>query len=472
VTAALPELPDVPAVSVMSIVYNHERYVAEAIESVLAQGWPSDRFQYVVVDDGSTDRTAEIVERYADRLTFIRQKNQGVRAAVNRACEELRGDVICGCAGDDAWPAGRLEKLVGALRANPRAGMVYSDLEVIDGDGHTVHPSFRQFAGLPIHTGRITGKLLAANFVSGGGVMLRGCLKDVFHPIPPHAAWEDWWWAWAIGSVADVEYLYEPTYRYRRHGENLSFGASGEKLAKARRHEVRFRRWTLKNVEPHQATPSELVGGLLTLYHVARGLAEELGEPLEAALPPEPGGVADRHLGDAEDALAAVDPERALFSIVRALAADPLSSDARVLLARVAPGAEAGVPPVPPALAPPTLEARSFMVIADADDLVAAPETLTSYARWFSADDDATLVIAATGWSEERLATELPALVERAGLDGHDAPDMLALSVSAAQRAALRRIAAAALENGSEPAEIRVLAEQRWSNRPVGGRDG
>jgi hypothetical protein len=471
VTAVLPPLPDVPRVSVMSIVYNHERYVAEAIESVLAQGWPADRFQYVVVDDGSTDRTAEIVERYADRLTFIRQENQGVRAAVNRACEELRGDVICGCAGDDAWPAGRLEKLVAALRAHPQAGMVYSDLEVIDGDGATVHPSFREFAGLPVHTGRITGKLLAANFVSGGGVMLRGALKHLFHPIPPHAAWEDWWWAWAIGSVADVEYLDAPTYRYRRHGENLSFGATGEKLAKARRHEVRFRRWTLKTVEPDQATPSELVGGLLALYHVGAGLAAALGEPLEAALAPEPGGACTRELEAAEQALEAVDPERALFCIVRALASDPLSPDARSLLARVAPGAEAGVPAVAPEPAP-ALDTRSFVVVADADDLVAAPDALSAYGRWFSADADATLVIAAAGWTDQRLAAELPALVERAGLDGDDAPDMLALPVSAAQRAALRRSAAAALENGSEPAEIRVLAEQRWSNRPVGGRDG
>ena len=461
---ALPPLPEVPFVSVLTVVYNHERFVAESIESVLAQGWPEDRIEHVIVDDGSTDGTPDVIDRYRDHVRYIRQENQGVLAAVNRGMEELSGDVITGAGGDDAWPERRLERLIACLQENPRAGLVYSDLEVIDAEGRSLHPSFMASHGLTGHRGRIVGKLLARNFVSGGGCMMRGCLKQVFHPVPPHAAWEDWWWAWAIGSVAEVEYLDEPTYRYRRHGDNLAFGATGAKLVTALRHELRFRRWTLANVEPNRATPSELVEGLWWLYRVAADLARESGTPLETALPPSPSALAERRPEAAQAAIAAGRPEAALFHVAAALAADPLSPDARALLARVAPGAEAGVPAVEPAPAP-EIDTRDFVVVADADALVERPGVLAAYGRWFSAADDATLVILASDWPPERLVAELPPLVSRSGLDGDDAPDMLAVPVSAAQGSALRRRADAALDAGCDPAAIRGLAEERWARR-------
>jgi hypothetical protein len=344
--------------------------------------------------------------------------------------------------------------------------MVYSDLELIDGNGATIHPSFAQCAGLHPQRGQIVGKLLVANFVSGGGCMLRGCLKDIFHPLPPHAAWEDWWWAWAIGSVAEVEYLDEPTYRYRRHGANLSLGASGAKLAAAVRHEVRFRRWMLATVRPDQASVDELVSGLWNLYRAAAEVSRGLGVVLEDALLPEPGGVGT-HLRQAEDELAAGRPVPALFATVRALAADPLSPDARGLLARIAPGAENGVPAIAPE-PPLTLDARDFVVVADADELVADPGTLAAYGRWFSAADDATLVIHASDWTEARVGTELPPLVAAAGLDRDDAPDMLALAVTPAQRAALRRAASAALVPGGDAAQLHILAQQHSKTRSTG----
>lgn len=464
----LPPLPEVPFVSVLTVVYNHERFVAESIESVLAEGWPEDRFEHVIVDDGSTDRTSDVVDRYRDHVRYIRQENQGVLAAVNRGIAELTGDVITGAGGDDAWREGRLERLIAPLRQNPNAGLVYSDLEVIDAEGRTIDPSFMAMSGLIPHRGRILGKLLVHNFVSGGGCMLRGCLKHLFHPVPPHAAWEDWWWAWTIASVAEVEYVEEPTYRYRRHGDNLSLGATGTKLAAALRHDVRFRRWMLAAIEPGQATPSELVEALWMLYRVASGVARERGEPLEAALPPGPSALTDRHLRAAEASLAAGQPEPALFHGMHALATDPLSPKARALIARVAPGAEAGVPAVDSTEAPaPTLETRGFVVVADADTLLDRPQLLAGYGGCFSGADDATLVILGSGWPASRLEAEVPALVSRTGLQRDDAPDMLALPTSAAQNSALRRTAHAVLDAVHDPASLRRLAEEHWA-RPRG----
>src|SRR5215208_3123714 len=167
----LPPLPDVPFVSVYTCVYNHERFAAEAIESVLAENWPADRMEYVVIDDGSTDGSPAAVEPYLDRIRYIRQENQGVRPTVNRVVDELRGDLVVSVAGDDAWPAGRLHRLVELMQRNPAAGLGYSDLEVIDAGGATIHPSFYPMSNLTPHSGRIRGRLLANNCVSGGGVI-------------------------------------------------------------------------------------------------------------------------------------------------------------------------------------------------------------------------------------------------------------------------------------------------------------
>src|SRR5215212_4805632 len=166
---SLPSLPDVPFVSVYTCVYNHERFVADAIESVLAEDWPADRMEYVVIDDGSTDGSPAAVEPYLDRIRYIRQENQGVRATVNRVMGEMNGDLVVSVAGDDAWPAGRLRRLVELMQRNPSAGLGYSDLEVVDANGVTINPSFYRMENIRPHSGRIRGQLLANNCVSGGG---------------------------------------------------------------------------------------------------------------------------------------------------------------------------------------------------------------------------------------------------------------------------------------------------------------
>jgi hypothetical protein len=476
--AELPPLPEVPFVSVYTCVYNQERFVAEAIESVLAEEWPADRMEYVVIDDGSTDGSPAAVEPYLDRIRYIRQENQGVRATVNRAVDELSGDLVVSVAGDDAWPAGRLHRLVELLQRNPSAGLGYSDLEVIDANGTTINPSFYRMSNLTPHSGRIRGQLLANNCVSGGGVILRGCLKDVWHPVPDHAAWEDWWWAWSVSGVADIVYLDEPTYRYRQHGANISLGATGARWAASMRVDVRFRRWMLANVAPNEADPAELVRGVLKLDAARSDLQRRAGDAAEdvlrvsadderraAALIAE--GVAAQRRGD---------PLLALFLAIRAVAADPLAREPRELVAAIVPDARelvlrGAVAPSRPA-APP-LDTRSFVVLADAAELVARPELLRAFAGQFGADDDATLLIHGEDWTHERLGSEVGGLVASLSLDTDAAPDMLAAGTELPAAAAIAR-ASAVLGSGvpdgppafDAPAldGLRRLAEAHWGD--------
>ena len=79
-----------PLISVLIDTYNHERFLEQAIVSVLEQNFPASEMEIVVVDDGSTDSTPSIVEKFLPRLRYIRKKNGGQASAFNVAIPELR----------------------------------------------------------------------------------------------------------------------------------------------------------------------------------------------------------------------------------------------------------------------------------------------------------------------------------------------------------------------------------------------
>ncbi len=114
-------------VAVVIPVRDGERYLAEALDSVLVQTHaPCD---IVVVDDGSTDRTVGVAERYAPRVRCISQRAAGIGAARNRGVAEARGEYLAFLDGDDAWPVDRLERQLAAFSARPRPDLVFGHIE-------------------------------------------------------------------------------------------------------------------------------------------------------------------------------------------------------------------------------------------------------------------------------------------------------------------------------------------------------
>lgn len=437
----LPPLPEVPLVSVLSLTYNHERFVAESVESVLAQEWPSDRLQYVIVNDGSTDGTARALDPYRSdpRVTVVEQENQGMLAALSTVLDLLTGDVICGCAGDDAMKPGRIARLVRALQDHPEAGLAYSDVEVVDAGGTVTAASFLDEAGIPRVSGRIRGKLLERNVVPGAGMMLRGCLKPLFHPAPSHVAWEDYWWAWAVAGVAEAVHVPEALYRYRAHGANMSLGIGGERRAAAMSSELPFRRFMLGDVAPGEATARELIIGISALWQVAN-LASDEGR---LGLAPSAGerAAARRWTERAVDAQAAGDLDAAALACCRAAALHPFDPGLLAVAVDVSRAIDGKPVPAVDRAVLDGLGARRFVVLVDAGLLVRRPELLRTYRTSFGADDDATLVIHAAARDWEALSAAVPRLVADAGLDGDAAPDMVFTTESPER---LRAIAAGA----------------------------
>jgi len=124
-------------VSVIIPTYNYGRFISEAIRSVLDQTHPA--LEIVVVDDGSTDETREVVAKFGDSVKYIRQENAGVCAARNTGARESRGDLIAFLDADDTWQPTALEKQAARFAADASIGLVHCGLREFDADtGETI----------------------------------------------------------------------------------------------------------------------------------------------------------------------------------------------------------------------------------------------------------------------------------------------------------------------------------------------
>ena len=114
-----------PVVSVVMPAYNAERFVDEALESVLKQSY--QRLEVIVVDDGSTDGTAARVQAYGNPVRYLQQVNAGVGAARNRGLEAATGDYIAFLDADDLWRPEKLDVQLEIAARNPESGLIACD---------------------------------------------------------------------------------------------------------------------------------------------------------------------------------------------------------------------------------------------------------------------------------------------------------------------------------------------------------
>ena len=131
-------------VSTVITSYNKGPYLAEAIDSALAQDYPHR--EILVIDDGSTDHTPEVAGAYEDRIRYIRQENRGPSGAKNRGIIEVRGEFIAFLDGDDRWRPGKLTKQIECLPPQSRGGPGLQRLPPVPGrrDPQPVVPRGRE----------------------------------------------------------------------------------------------------------------------------------------------------------------------------------------------------------------------------------------------------------------------------------------------------------------------------------------
>lgn len=128
-----------PLVSIVTPSYNQGEFIRATIESVLNQDYP--KIEYIVIDGGSTDQTPEILKEYADRLTYVIEKDNGQSDAINKGFRLAKGEIVAWLNSDDVYEPGCIRRAVKAFEENPDAALVYGNGNLIDRSGKVI----RQF---------------------------------------------------------------------------------------------------------------------------------------------------------------------------------------------------------------------------------------------------------------------------------------------------------------------------------------
>ena len=129
-----------PLVSVIVPTLNRAGMLEKAVQSVFGQTFKD--YELIVVDDGSRDRTGEVMERYSGRLKYLARENGGVSSARNAGIGMANGELVAWLDDDDFFFPGKLEKQVVYFRRNPRVGLVYTGHVTIDSTSSQVRKSY------------------------------------------------------------------------------------------------------------------------------------------------------------------------------------------------------------------------------------------------------------------------------------------------------------------------------------------
>lgn len=160
-----------PRISVIVPTYNCGNFIGQALESVFAQTYKD--YEVIVVDDGSTDKTRDVIDYLSKRIVYLEQSNRGPSAARNLAILHATGEFLAYLDADDQWFPYKLEKQIAYLEAHPECGLVHSDVTVIDEGNQILCQSFDQENSRPILQGNCVHELLRHSCIHMPSVMER-----------------------------------------------------------------------------------------------------------------------------------------------------------------------------------------------------------------------------------------------------------------------------------------------------------
>lgn len=209
---------DKPFLSVIMTVYNGERFLTEAIDSILNQSFAD--FELIVVDDASHDRTAQLLRDYTDaRLQVITNKtNIGPYRAANCGLKVARGTLIARHDADDVSLPQRFEVQVARMQAQPELTLLGTSYKVIDAQGTVLDTSI-----LPADNAQILERLTKGNvFLHGTFMMRRDALEAVDYYREHFPVSQDYDLSLRLAELGEVAILPEPLYLFRFHRSSIS----------------------------------------------------------------------------------------------------------------------------------------------------------------------------------------------------------------------------------------------------------
>jgi glycosyltransferase involved in cell wall biosynthesis len=205
-----------PLVSVVMSVYNGERYLSKAIESILNQTYPN--IEFIIINDGSTDRSSEIISSFSgEKIILVERENRGLIDSLNEGFALAKGDYIARQDADDVSIESRIHTQVEFLEKNLSVYLVGANAEKIDENDNVIGTITNPSMVLP-------NFFYHANPFVHGSIMLRRKLLDELH------VWydkkmlyiEDYDFFWRMSVLHDTMNIQENLYLYREHNESIS----------------------------------------------------------------------------------------------------------------------------------------------------------------------------------------------------------------------------------------------------------
>lgn len=226
-------------IDILLATYNGEKFLAEQINSILAQTF--DEWRLLIRDDGSTDATRQIItdffQRYPDKIVIFddADKNLGVTHNFERLMKYSNAPYVMFCDQDDIWFPDKIEKSLQALHQmeqhypSPIPLLVYTNLSVCNAGGIKIHDSFWEYQKINPLVPCDYAKALFQNNATGNTMIFNRALIDKALPFPKEAVMHDWWVALVALYLGKITLLSQPTLLYRQHEKNVS-GPKGIKL--------------------------------------------------------------------------------------------------------------------------------------------------------------------------------------------------------------------------------------------------
>lgn len=231
-----------PRVSVVMSVYNGQPFLEEAVESVLGQTFGD--FEFIIVNDGSTDGSGEVLDEWASkdsRIRVMHQENRGIPYSLNRGWRMARGAYIARMDADDISRPQRFEKQVEFLEKDPTVDVLGTNVEVIDADGERL-----QVPSIPTTPGLIAWRTLFGSAIWHPTVMMRKRILQRaggYDDALPEAHDYDLWTR--LTPITDFSNLSDVLLKYRWWGGNISTEYEEAQLADADASAVKLHQYYL-----------------------------------------------------------------------------------------------------------------------------------------------------------------------------------------------------------------------------------
>jgi glycosyltransferase involved in cell wall biosynthesis len=212
-----------PLVTIICLCYNHERFLKEALDSVVAQTYPN--LELIVVDDMSTDNSPAIIQEYIRKYPQFRfistGKNVGNCKAFNLSWRTSKGEFIIDFATDDVLLPDRVEKQVEAfVKSDQTCGVVYSDAAYINDNSEHLHYHSQKFRAAP--DGNVFSEVVGRYFICPPTMMMRRKVLEELNGYDETLAYEDFdFWVRSARNW-NYKYLPEVTTKRRLHQHSLS----------------------------------------------------------------------------------------------------------------------------------------------------------------------------------------------------------------------------------------------------------